>query len=58
MEEEEIEIPKCSIKSHVETIHEEIKESSSEEEEIGMCNCRRRSRVDIMYKEVKGCTLP
>ena len=35
MEEEEIEIPKCSIKSHVETINEEIKESSSEEEEIG-----------------------
>ena len=32
-EEEEIKIPKCSIKSHVETINEEMKESSSEEEE-------------------------
>ena len=35
-EEEEIEIPKCNIKNHVETVNEETKESSSEEEEIGI----------------------
>ena len=50
-EEEDI---KCSIKSHVETVNEEMKGSSSEEDEIGIHKCRRRSRVDIMNKEVKG----
>ena len=49
-EEEEIKIPKCSIKSHVETINEEMKGSSSEEEEIVIRKCRRRIRVDIINK--------
>ena len=52
-EEEDI---KCSIKSHVETVNEEMKGSSSEEDEIGIRKCRRRSRVEIMNKEVKGWT--
>ena len=47
-EEEEIKIPKCSKKSHVETVNEETKEISSEEEYIGIRKCRRRSRVDNM----------
>ena len=55
-EEEEIQIPKCSIKSHVETVNEERKESSSEEEEVIIRNCRRRIRVDNMNEEVTGLT--
>ena len=39
-EEEDI---KCSRKSHVETLNEEMKGSSSEEEDIGLRKCRRRS---------------
>ena len=50
IEEEDI---KCSIKSHVETVNEEIKGSSIEEEEIEIRKCRRRSRVEIMNKEMK-----
>ena len=53
---EEINIAKCSRKSHVETVIEEMKKSSSEEEEIGILKCRRRNRVDIMNKEVKVWT--
>ena len=41
---EEIKILKCSRKSHVENVNEEIKGSSSEEEEIGIHKCRIRSR--------------
>ena len=52
-EEEDI---KCSRKSHVETVNEEMKVSSSEEEDIGIRKCRRRSRVEMMKKEVKGWT--
>ena len=55
-EEEEIKIPKCSRKSHVETLNEETKESSSEEKEIGIHNYRRRSQVYIMNKGVKVWT--
>ena len=40
-EEENIKIPKCIRKNHVETVYKKIKESSSEEEEIGIRNCRR-----------------
>ena len=36
IEEEEIKIPKCSRKSHVETENEEMKEISNEEEDIGI----------------------
>ena len=53
-EEEEIRIPKCNRKSHIETLNEETKESSSEEEYIGIRKCSRRSRVDNMNEEVKG----
>ena len=53
-EEEDIQIPKCSRKSHAETVYEETKEISSEEEDIGIRKCRRRSRVDNMNEEVKG----
>ena len=52
----EIKILKCSRKSHVDTINEEMKGSSSEEEDIGICKCRRRSRIDIINEEVKGWT--
>ena len=55
-EEEDNKIPKCNIKSHVETVKEVTKESSSKEEYIGICKCRRRIRVDNMNEEVKGCT--
>ena len=55
-EEEEIKIPKCSIKSHVETSNGETKESISEEEDIGIRKRRRRSRVDNMNEELKGWT--
>ena len=53
-EEEEIKIPKCNRKSHVETVNEETKETSSEEEEIRVRKCRTRIRVDNMNEEVKG----
>ena len=48
--EEEIKIPKCSRKSHVETVNEESKESSSEAKEIRIPKCRRLSRADNMNK--------
>ena len=51
---EEIKIPNCSIKSHVDIINEEIKGSISEEEYIGIRKCRRRSIVDIINEEIKG----
>ena len=51
-EEEEIKIPKCNRKIHVETVNEETKESSSEEEEIVIRNYRRRIIVDNMNEEV------
>ena len=41
--EEEIKRPKCNINSHVQTVNEETKESSSEEEDILMSKCRIRS---------------
>ena len=44
-EEEEIKIPKCNRKSHIKTVNEETKESSSKEKDIGIRKCRRRSRV-------------
>ena len=47
-EEEEIKIPKCSRKSHVDTVNRERKEISSEEGEIGIRKCMRRSQVDNM----------
>ena len=49
-EEEEIKIPKCNRKSHVETVNEETKEVSSEEEDIGICKCGWKSHVDIINK--------
>ena len=52
-EEEEI---KCSRKSYIETVNEEIKGSSSEEEDTGIRKCRERSPVENMNKEVKGWT--
>ena len=55
-EEEEIKIPKCNIKIHVETVNEETKESSSEEEDIWMCKYGRISRVDNNNEEVKWWT--
>ena len=51
-----IKIPKCSRKIHVETVSEEMKESSSEEEKIGILKCSKRGRVDIMNNEVKVWT--
>ena len=53
---EAIKMLKCSRKSHVGIINEEMKLISSEEEEIGILNCRRRIRVEIMNKEVKVWT--
>ena len=44
-EEEDI---KCSRKSHVETVNEEMKVCSSEEEEIEIHKCRGIIRFDIM----------
>ena len=44
-EAKDIKIPKCSRKSLVDIINEEIKGSISEEEEIGIYKCRRTSRV-------------
>ena len=52
-EEEEIKIPKCNIKNHVENVNEETKEISSEEEDIRISNCKRRIRVDNINEEVK-----
>ena len=52
-EEEDIKIPKYSIKNHDETANEETKESSSEEEDIGILKCRKRGRVDNMNEEMK-----
>ena len=54
---EEIKILKCSRKSHVGIIYEEMKRIRSEEEEIGIRKCTRRSWVEIMNEEVKGWTL-
>ena len=53
-EEEEIKIPKCSRKSHIETVNKEMKEISSEEENIGLRKCSERRRVDIINKELRG----
>ena len=55
-EEEEIKIPECRRKIHVETVNEEMKESSYKEEYIGTRECRIRSQVDIRNKEQKGWT--
>ena len=52
-EEEDI---KCIRKTHVETVHEEIKGSSSEEEDIEIRKYRRRIRFEIINKEVIGWT--
>ena len=53
---EDIKISKCSRKSHVDIINEEMKGISSEEEDIGTRKCRIKSRVDIINEEVKGWT--
>ena len=53
-EEEEIQIPNCNRKSHVETVNEETNKISREEEEGWIRKCRRRSLVDNMNEEVKG----
>ena len=45
---------KCSIKSHIESVNEEMKGRSIEEGDIGIRKYRRRIRVDMMNKEVKG----
>ena len=55
---EEIKILKCSRKSHVDIINEEMKVSSSEEEDIVIRNCRRITRFDIINEEIKGWTSP
>ena len=44
-EEEDI---KCSIKSHVETVNEEMKGSGIEVDEIEIRKCSRRSRAKII----------
>ena len=41
---------KCSRKSHVGTVNEEIKGRSSEQEDIGILKSRRKSRVEITDK--------
>ena len=48
---DEIKLPQCSRKIHVETVS-----GVSEEEEMVICKCRRRSRVDNMNEKVKGWT--
>ena len=52
-EEEDI---NCIRKSHIETVNDEIKGSSSKEEDIEVCKFSRRGRVEIMNKEVKRWT--
>ena len=45
---------KCSRKSYVEIINEELRVKNSEVEEIKIHKCIRKSHVDIINEQMKG----
>ena len=53
---EEIKIRRCTEKSHVDNINENMKGSSSKEEDNVIRKCRKRIWVHITNEEVKGWT--